>query len=695
MSRVDRREFIKQMAACGVVLVWGSIPAHASTVGWQERRDLFPQGVASGDPAADSVILWTRRPPVNQGAVNQAAEKLTVEVAEDSAFRRVIAKSVTPISADEDWTCRVLVAGLKPRTVYWYRFTDEQGFGSRVGRTVTAPADRDDRPVNFAFVSCQNVQQGACNAYRRMIWEDEKKSAAEQLGFVLHLGDFVYEMLWYPEDRPKGYYFRRLRDLVRYESGEKISDYHIPTTLADYRSLYRAYLLDPDLQDARARFPFVCVWDNHEFSWQAFQSQQNFGKGTRAAQTVKVAANQAWFEYQPGRFLKPDNKRLEHFEAPRVSNTPLKTFDDHGLGLEENNLAAINSLKIYRAFRYGKNVEMILTDNRSYQSESLHLTDLLDPFDVPGFPGFSDEIMTIMDAGKTYNNGKPPATISFNGKELLNPRKDAEPQSVLGAAQKKWFLGRLRESKAAWKVWGNSFGSMDMRLDFHNLPPEMKLKWTAPGYGLMNIGDWEGYRTERNEILATLRREKITGLINVVGDKHAFQAGVLSETLPPKEFKPVAAEFVTGSISAPGMVESLEFNLKKDSAFYPLYLYQASPTAPVRPAINLALMHGVRAAFELQKTGDLKQAVAAAGNPANAPHLSFMDMSGHGYSTVRASAAEIEVEFVCIPRPIERSDRADGGDLRYRVTHTVKRWKSGETPELLRSKTEGELPCII
>jgi alkaline phosphatase D len=143
------------------------------------------------------------------------------------------------------------------------------------------------------------------------------------------------------------------------------------------------------------------------------------------------------------------------------------------------------------------------------------------------------------------------------------------------------------------------------------------------------------------------------------------------------------------------MIEATEYNMKKDSPWRPVYLYQSSPDAPIHPAINLALMHGVRAAFELQKTGDLKQAVAAAGNPANAPHLSFMDMSGHGYSTVRASAAEIAVEFICIPRPVERSERADGGDLRYRVTHTVKRWKSGETPELSRTKTEGELPCIV
>ena len=83
---------------------------------------------------------------------------------------------------------------------------------------------------------------------------------------MLHLGDFIYEIVWYPEDRPQGMYDRRLRDIVRYEHGEKIEDFHVPTTVDDYRAVYRAYLHDPDLQDARARWPFVCMWDNHEFS---------------------------------------------------------------------------------------------------------------------------------------------------------------------------------------------------------------------------------------------------------------------------------------------------------------------------------------------------------------------------------------------------------------------------------------------
>ena len=79
---------------------------------------------------------------------------------------------------------------------------------SRVGRTITAPAADDPRPVKFAFVSCQNANQGAQHAYRRMIFEDERAPEAERLGFVLHLGDFIYEIVWYPEDRPQGMYDR-------------------------------------------------------------------------------------------------------------------------------------------------------------------------------------------------------------------------------------------------------------------------------------------------------------------------------------------------------------------------------------------------------------------------------------------------------------------------------------------------------
>ncbi|HET6266441.1 MAG TPA: alkaline phosphatase D family protein, partial [Acidobacteriota bacterium] len=427
MATLTRRDFIQLAGILGASLAWGSAYPFDSTSSWTERREIYPQGVASGDPYSDSILLWTRRPPSGDSQVT----KLMVEIADNPAFKKIIAKADASISAETDWTCRILVAGLKPRTIYWYRFTDEHGFGSRVGRTVTAPSDKDPHPVRFSFVSCQNVQMGPSLAYRRMIWEDEQRPPEDQLGFVLHLGDFVYEIMWYPEDRPQGYYDRHLRDIVRYANGDKYRDFHFPTTVDDYRALYRAYLTDPDLQDARARWPFICMWDNHEFSWKGWQSQQNFG-GVRPAQKIKVAANQAWFEYQPARVVMPNKTHPDRFEAPDVANAPLDKFDDNGLGLEPGNIAAINSLKVFRTLNYGRNVQLILTDNRSFASQPV--TDLpeVDQFEIKDVPYFFPlEIIEILDAGRAYNGGKPPDTIQFYDKEIPNPRKNSPPQSVL------------------------------------------------------------------------------------------------------------------------------------------------------------------------------------------------------------------------------------------------------------------------
>ncbi|MFL6753239.1 MAG: alkaline phosphatase D family protein, partial [Sphingomicrobium sp.] len=300
---LNRREFIQQAAAIGAALAWGG-PARASRTNWREARNLYPEGVASGDPDPSSVILWTRR-PFDGGA----RQLLTAEVAEDPQFRRVIAHARAPVSAASDWTTRVLVGGLKPARTYWYRFTDSAGNGSRIGRTITAPLPNDPRPVNFAFVSCQDVNEGKLNGYRRMIYEDERAAPADQLGFVLHLGDFIYEVVEYP-DEVKSRYDRIIYDVGRIPDGGKVSNFHYPLTLDGYRVVYKGYLADPDLQDARARWPFVAMWDNHEFSWQGWQSQQVFGGETRPAQTRKVAANQAWWEYQPARVRQPSGYKL-------------------------------------------------------------------------------------------------------------------------------------------------------------------------------------------------------------------------------------------------------------------------------------------------------------------------------------------------------------------------------------------------
>jgi alkaline phosphatase D len=235
---------------------------------------------------------------------------------------------------------------------------------------------------------------------------------------------------------------------------------------------------------------------------------------------------------------------------------------------------------------------------------------------------------------------------------------------------------------------------LDMRIDFQNLPKDLEQQWPGAGYALLGDDDWSGYASERAEILEVIRREGITGLISIAGDRHSFQAGVVSASLRPQRFEPVMAEFVTGSVSAPGLFEAAEYALPKDHPLRAIYLYKPSPEALAQPAMNVSLMHGVRASLALQKTGDTRQALEER-NPELAPHLSFVDVGGHGYSVARATAEELEVEFVCIPRPLEASDRADGGPRAYRVTYRVKRWGRGAAPRLERTALEGALPLVL
>lgn len=684
--QLGRREFLAAATAMGAALARPATFARASRLRWTERREHYPEGVASGDPTADSVILWTRRP----SADGKLGSWLTAEISEDENFARVVsATRIQPI-AENDWTVRVLAASLKPATIYWYRFTDDAGMGSRIGRTITAPASDDPRPISFAFASCQNENLGYNNAYRRMIFDDSRKPQSEQLGFVLHLGDFFYELVWYPEDKAT-YYARKVREIVRYPNTEKHEDFHVPVKVEDYRAVFRAYLADPDLADARARWPFVCMWDNHEFSWQGWQTLVDYGEGIMPAQTRKVAAAQAWFEYQPARVKKTDSD-WNQFDAPKVADTPVTSFDENGLGQEPNNLAAIGALTLYRTLRYGRNVDLIITDNRSYRARDATDAPEAEPLGDKNFPGlFPQDALEIIDAGRTYNGGKPPKTISFAGKDIPNWRKDKPPPTILGAVQKQWFLKQLGDSKAAWKLWGNSVGSLDARIDVQNLPHDAAAKWPGEGYAtLTGGGDWSGYRSERGEILDSVKTQGITGFVSLAGDRHAFFAGLLSKDLPPRLYEPVGIEFVTGSISAPGFAEAMEYKLAKDHPMRALYVQEAANSDILR-TLNLTTRHGVQASLTLAKTGDAKAALAKS-NPEMSPHLSFIDWGGHGYTVIHASSDTLEAEFVGIPRPITRSETPDGGPLAYRVRHTAKLWRAGAKPQLKQAVVEGSVP---
>lgn len=244
------------------------------------RSDLDPllapfyHGVASGDPASDRVIIWTRLTPDDSGE-----KQISWRMALDTNLLNIVASGTTVTDEMKDYTVQVDVTGLQANTWYYYEFQHE-GQRSLIGRTKTAPAGSVNQ-VRMAVVSCADYQNGLYNAYREIVNRND-------VDVVIHLGDYIYE----------------------YGASSSLGRDHVPAneiiSLDDYRTRYSHYRLDPDLRLLHQQFPFICVWDDHESannSW--FGGAQNHTPGTEGDWFERKAnAIRAHEEWLPIR--KPD-----------------------------------------------------------------------------------------------------------------------------------------------------------------------------------------------------------------------------------------------------------------------------------------------------------------------------------------------------------------------------------------------------
>jgi alkaline phosphatase D len=244
---------------------------------------VFVHGVASGDPTSSQVILWTRI--TRTGASTQGAPvDVGWTIGRDERLTDVAATGTAQATADEDWTVHVDARGLEPGRHYWYRFT-ALGATSPTGRTKTLPGGHVNR-LRLAMVSCAKFNAGYFNAYGRI-------AARDDLDFVLHLGDYIYEAAQKPPASQTpganiGRPFEPLNECV---------------TLADYRTRYSQYHRDPDTRAMHARHPLIATLDDHELADGAWRDgsieHQPERDGPWAAR--RAAAFRARWEWLPAR----------------------------------------------------------------------------------------------------------------------------------------------------------------------------------------------------------------------------------------------------------------------------------------------------------------------------------------------------------------------------------------------------------
>lgn len=271
---LSRRDFLAALAAAG--LAYPTLGS-ASGQGGGRGKPAFLHGVASGDPLAHRVILWTRvTPPRLDRPV-----AVQWRIARDRGLKRPVAAGAVVTDVKRDFTVKVDAGRLEPGTTYYYGFRCE-GVSSPTGRTRTLAVGHV-ASLRFAFVSCSNYPYGYFNAYRRIAERND-------LDFVLHLGDYIYE---YPLGEYANPALAGIRDVVPVD--EIVS-------LADYRLRYALYRTDPDLQELHRQHPVIAVWDDHESAndaWRDGAQNHNPELGEGEWSVRKQVAARAYDEYMP------------------------------------------------------------------------------------------------------------------------------------------------------------------------------------------------------------------------------------------------------------------------------------------------------------------------------------------------------------------------------------------------------------
>ena len=479
----SRRQFVKTVATGTAIAGSGFGLAGCSDDDEPVIVD-FMHGVASGDPLSDRVIIWTR---VTTG--DETSVSIDWQMASDEAFSEIVAEGSAEAALSSDHTVKIDVTGLLADSIYYYRFLVGSTV-SPVGRTRTLP-EGDVDEVRLAVFSCSNYPAGFFHVYA-------EAALAEDVNAVLHLGDYIYEY-------GKGGYASADAEALGRESDPE----NELLSLEDYRLRYSQYRTDEDLQALHARFPFIIVWDDHEFAndaWREGAENHNDGEGeflTRQANALK-----AWQEWLPVRL--PDTS---------------------------------NALRIYRRFEFGNLLSLHMLDTRVVGRDQQ--LDYANYVTADGIDAVTFE-----------------ADLTDSNRQLLGAEQTAWLSDGLAGSAATWqvlgqqvLMGRMNipAPVALQQISFADYAALaaQAQIDPTTLTDEQQAILAQPSIPY-NLDAWDGYFAAREAVLAAAN-EAGSNLVVLSGDTHNAWASNLQDMMGNS----IGVEFATPSVSSPGLEEIL------------------------------------------------------------------------------------------------------------------------------------------
>lgn len=572
-GKMNRRQLLASAGAAGGLAFAGrSVLAQPAQTG-------FTHGVASGDPLADRVILWTRYVPPGSST---GSTELVWEMALEETFSAIVASGKVKAGPKTDFTAKVDASGLAPATTYHFRFRAAAETGP-VGRTRTLPHTGADS-ASMAVVSCSNYPQGYFHVYREI--------AGRDVDMVLHLGDYIYEYA-------DGVYSND--DIVA--KGRAVRPKNEIIAVEDYRTRYALYRSDPDLQAVHARHPFICVWDDHEIAndtWKGGAENHQEDEGEFAAR--KEAAVRAYNEWMPIR------------ENPAGPDKINRSFNIGGLAsliMLDTRLCGRDKQLSYETdlplrtlpfdFSDKENPVAVLDKDRLDALPDEAIRHVPVPFDLRGK---KPAPMTDYAAIKALDPKNLPAGFSYlpDGDKFKKDILGAHDRTILGAEQEKWLADELEVSTThniPWQILGQQLliGRVGVPMlspddmDFENSKYISEERFAAirmlGSMGLpLNLDFWDGYPACRDRVYDTISAHA-NNAVFLSGDTHNAWCFNLTD----KGDNNVAVEFGTPGVSSPGMEAYI-------------------PAAPERVSAELKAASPELAYFEGEKRGWMELSIS-------------------------------------------------------------------------------------
>ena len=469
---MKRRQALK-ISSIGAIGLSTSISSSCS-----QNTYFFHHGVASGDPLEDRVILWTRVTPQKPGPV-----ETILEISESENFNKVVFSKKLQTSSLSDYTIKYdFVAKRYCNSDKWffYRF--------RIGNTISDIGKSKTFSTNtsvakIGIFSCSNYPAGYFNAY-------EAAAKKNDLDLWLHLGDYLYEY-------PMGGYATDDAEKL----GRVPKPLHEMISLSDYRQRHAQYKLDQGSKALHKNAPLIAVWDDHEFSNDAWKrgAENHSGDGSEGDfYARRSAAIKAYYEWMPIR--EQQNKR-----------------------------------RIFREFKIGKLIHLLMLDTRQYARDKQ-----IQPKEYLTESGFNQ--------AKFYDE------LNSKNRELIGSEQLAWIEDSIFKTDAVWTIFGQQVLMAKLK-----FPDLSKMIASEEIPSFLKPYLKFLGLGIpSNLDAWDGYPAERNK-LYKLMNSANKKFISLAGDTHNSWVSELEDLSGKK----VGVELGAPSVTSPGITDILNLDRRK------------------------------------------------------------------------------------------------------------------------------------